>query len=48
MWRITRKALVEFGFHMKNIGVMIDEATDPTVTGLHINPLEFFAVIINL
>jgi hypothetical protein len=44
MW----EALVEFGFHMKTIGVMIYESTDPTVTGLHINPLKFLAVIINL
>jgi len=48
MWRITRDALVDFGFHMKTIGTTIDEPTDPTITGLHINPLEFLAVIINL
>jgi hypothetical protein len=46
MWRIMWEALVEFGFHMKTIGVMIYESTDPTVTGLHINPLKFLAIII--
>jgi hypothetical protein len=47
MWRITREALVEFGFHMKTIGVMIDKPMDPTVTSVHINPLEFLDSIIN-
>jgi hypothetical protein len=48
MWRITRETLVDFGFNMKIIGRTNDEPTDPTVTGLHINPLEFLAVVINL
>jgi hypothetical protein len=48
MWRITREALVDSGFNMKIIGRTNNEPTDPTVTGLHINPLEFLAVVINL
>jgi hypothetical protein len=48
MWRITREALVDFGFNMKTIGTMVDEPTDPNTQGLHINPLEFLAVIVNL
>ena len=48
MWRVTQEDLLEFGFNMKPIGQLIDEPVDPTTTGLHINPLEFLAIIINL
>jgi hypothetical protein len=33
---------------MKSIGMSTDKPTDPAALGLHINPLEFLAVIINL
>jgi hypothetical protein len=48
MWRVTHEDLVVSGFHMKTIGMSTDEPTDPAAQGLHINPLEFLAVIINL
>jgi hypothetical protein len=43
-----RENLILLGFDMKTIGITVDEPTDPSVTGLHINPLEFLAVILNL
>jgi hypothetical protein len=48
MWRVTREDLIAFDFHMKTIGMSTDKPTDPAAQGLHINPLEFLAVIINL
>ena len=48
MWRVTREDLVLLGFNMKTIGPKTDEPTDPTKPGLHINPLEFLAAIVNL
>ena len=48
MWRVTREDLILFGFNMKTIGPASDEPTTQDATGLHINPLEFLAVIINL
>jgi hypothetical protein len=45
MWHVTRDALFDFGFPMREI----DRAGEPAniaATGLHINPLEFIAVII--
>jgi hypothetical protein len=48
MWRIMREDLLELGFDMKAIGATTDEPTDSSAQGLHINPLEFLAVIINL
>jgi hypothetical protein len=48
MWRITREALVAFSFNMKIISRTNDEPMDPTIAGLHINPLKFLAVVINL
>jgi hypothetical protein len=48
MWRVTREDLVAFGFNMKAIGPTTDEPTEPAQEGLHINPLEFLAAIINL
>jgi hypothetical protein len=48
MWRVTRKVLIGLGFHMKTIGMSTDKPTDLAAQGLHINPLEFLAVIVNL
>jgi hypothetical protein len=48
MWRVTREDLVLLGFNMKTIGPKTDEPTDPANSGLHINPLEYLAAIINL
>jgi hypothetical protein len=48
MWRITTEDLILFGFDMKPIGKANDEPITSNATGLHINPLEFLAVIINL
>ncbi len=48
MWRVTREDLLAFGFNMKSIGPATNEPTDPAQQGLHINPLEFLAAIINL
>lgn len=48
MWRVMRDDLTHFGFAM----VSIDSGSEPVdpsqPDGLHINPLEFLAVIINL
>jgi hypothetical protein len=48
MWRVTREELVASGFHIETIGLSTHEATDPAAQCIHINPLEFLAVIINL
>jgi hypothetical protein len=47
-WRITRADLVLLGFKMKHINKYKQEPLDATTDGLHINPLEFLAAIINL
>ncbi len=47
-WRITRRDLVSLGFNMKHINKYKQEPLDVTTEGLHINPLEFLAAIINL
>jgi hypothetical protein len=47
MWRVTCEDLIKSGFYMKSIGQSTDEPTDPTTQGLHINPLELLAIIIN-
>uniref|UniRef100_UPI002596FA89 hypothetical protein n=1 Tax=uncultured Marinobacter sp. TaxID=187379 RepID=UPI002596FA89 len=47
-WRITRKDLVALGFNMKHINKYKQEPLDANTAGLHINPLEFLATIINL
>jgi hypothetical protein len=47
MWRVMRDTLLLFGFPMKQIdtaGEPIDFANE----GVHINPLEFIAIIINI
>jgi hypothetical protein len=48
MWHVTREDLTAFGFHMKTIGMSTDKPMDSAARGLHIKPLEFLAVIINL
>jgi hypothetical protein len=47
-WRVLRVDLIAFGFPMKAIHAMQDEPLFALIVGLHINPLEFIAVIINL
>jgi hypothetical protein len=47
-WRITRTHLVVLRFSMKHINKYKQEPLDATTGGLHINPLEFLAAIINL
>jgi hypothetical protein len=46
-WRLTKKDLIEVGFNMKVVDALTGEP-DPENKGLHINPLEFIACIINL
>jgi hypothetical protein len=46
-WRLTREDLLELGFHLKLVHALTGEP-DPDAKGLHINPLEFLAAIINL
>jgi len=47
MWRIMRDTLLSFGFPMKDID-LAGEPADFAPDGLHINPLEFIAIIINI
>ncbi len=46
-WRLTREDLLELGFNLKLVNALTGEP-DPDAEGLHINPLEFLAAIINL
>jgi hypothetical protein len=46
-WRLTKEDLLELGFHIKIVEALTGEPT-PDQVGLHINPLEFIATIINL
>jgi hypothetical protein len=46
-WRLTREDLLEVGFNLKVVNAVSGEPT-PEEEGLHINPLEFIATIINL
>ena len=49
LWRLVREDLVRAGFDMKPIDLSSSEPLDATEpTGLHINPLEFIGVLINL
>jgi hypothetical protein len=48
LWRITREDLAHSGFKMKQLGTNSQEPTEPSAEGLHINPLEFIAALINL
>jgi hypothetical protein len=47
-WRVMRVDLVLLGFPMKIIDKYAEEPLDATSAGLHINPLEFIAAIVNL
>ena len=47
MWRVMREALIQYGFPMKHINTA-GEPMDFDEKGLHINPLEFVAIIINV
>jgi hypothetical protein len=46
-WRLTKDDLKELGFHVKVVEALTGEPT-PDQVGLHINPLEFIATIINM
>eukprot|EP00980_Cylindrotheca_fusiformis_P017027 scaffold5212_cov116-Cylindrotheca_fusiformis.AAC.1 len=48
LWRLTRSDLAAHGFDMKSISATSGEPTSATTAGLHINPLEFVAAIVNL
>eukprot|EP00980_Cylindrotheca_fusiformis_P021623 scaffold8482_cov74-Cylindrotheca_fusiformis.AAC.1 len=48
LWRLTRDDLVSLGFQMKKISHQSGEPATVDAPGLHINPLEFIATIINL
>ncbi len=47
-WRVTRADLIALGFKMKQIDKYAQEPLDASTEGLHINPLEFLAVIVNM
>jgi hypothetical protein len=47
VWRVMRDDLLCFGFPMRKID-RAGEPADITPEGLHINPLEFIAIIINI
>jgi hypothetical protein len=47
MWRLTRDDLIEMGFNLKLVNAVSGEP-NADEEGLHINPLEFIAAIINL
>eukprot|EP00980_Cylindrotheca_fusiformis_P019101 scaffold6445_cov80-Cylindrotheca_fusiformis.AAC.1 len=47
LWRLTRDDLVSLGFRMKKISPKSGEPATVDAPGLHINPLEFIATIIN-
>jgi hypothetical protein len=47
MWRVMRDILLLYGFPMKHIDTA-GEPADFDDNGLHINPLEFIAIIINV
>jgi hypothetical protein len=47
MWRVMRDDLLAFGFPMKAIDTA-GEPVDLLPQGLHVNPLEFIAIIVNL
>jgi hypothetical protein len=47
-WRVTHADLVLLGFCMKQIDKYAQEPLDATTDSLHINPLEFLAIIVNM
>lgn len=46
-WRLSRQDLADHGFSMKLLD-KLGEPANPKAPGLHINPLEFIAIIINI
>jgi hypothetical protein len=48
MWRLTREDLILLGFPIKLVNPTTGEPAALDTEGLHINPLEFIACIINL
>jgi hypothetical protein len=48
MWRLTQEDLILLGFPLKVVNPVTGEPAALDTTGLHINPLEFIACIINL
>eukprot|EP00980_Cylindrotheca_fusiformis_P025284 scaffold13401_cov158-Cylindrotheca_fusiformis.AAC.1 len=48
LWRLTRDDLARHGFSMKAVSSQSGEPASPTAAGLHINPLEFVAAVVNL
>eukprot|EP00980_Cylindrotheca_fusiformis_P013954 scaffold3624_cov199-Cylindrotheca_fusiformis.AAC.1 len=48
LWRLTREDLAAHGFDMKAISQKSGEPAQVDAPGLHINPLEFIATILNL
>jgi len=48
LWRVMRADLVAAGFNMKTVDAASEEPDKQEGEGLHINPLEFLATIINL
>ena len=47
-WRLTRQDLVDHGFPMKMVDKWSSEPQYTNDKGLHINPLEYVAALINL
>ena len=47
-WRLTRDDSIRHGFDIKFVNAGSSESADPTSSGLHINPLEFLAALLNL
>jgi hypothetical protein len=47
MWRVMRDDLISLGFPMRHIDIA-GEPVDIKAEGMHINPLEFIAIIINV
>ena len=47
-WRLQREDLIQHGFDMKIVDKARTEPVDPASSGLHINPLEFVAALLNL
>ena len=48
MWRVMRDDLLSLGFPMREIDLAGEPADLTVEQGLHINPLEFIAIIINI
>lgn len=48
MWRLSRRNLIDYGLDMKSIDAITNEPIGDSQDGLHINPLEFIALLINM